>query len=161
MSKSVDTPRKSLLISACLFGSCCKYSGDSNALPYETISALKKRYRLVPVCPEVAGGLPIPRIPAERRGEKVITSAGSDVTEAYSKGAESALLIARKFGCRVALLKHRSPSCGNSMIYDGSFTTTLIKGRGVAAEILMKEGIPVYNENELNEILPAENPCCL
>ena len=161
MSKSDDTRHKSLLISACLFGSCCKYSGDSNALPQETLFALKKRYRLVPVCPEVAGGLPIPRIPAERRGENVITSEGSDVTEAYSIGAETALLLARKFGCRVALLKHRSPSCGNSMIYDGSFTNTLIKGRGVAAEILMKEGIPVYNENELNEILPAEKEITL
>ena len=145
MSKSDDIPGKRLLISACLFGSCCKYSGDSNALPQETIFALKRQYRLVPVCPEVAGGLPVPRMPAERRGKKVVTSVGSDVTEAYIKGAETAFLLARKFDCQAALFKHRSPSCGNCMIYDGSFTTTLIQGRGVAAEILMKEGIPVYN----------------
>lgn len=156
MSKSVDIPRKSLMISACLTGSCCKYNGGANTLPEETLSALKKHYRLVPVCPEVAGGLPVPRIPAERRGDRIVTSEGSDVTEAYAKGAETALRLAAKFGCCAALLKHRSPSCGNSMIYDGSFTSTLIKGRGAAAEIIMKEGIPVYNENELNEILPSE-----
>ena len=161
MSKSPETPQKSLLISACLYGSHCKYNGGANTLPEETLSALKKHYRLVPVCPEVAGGLPVPRMPAERQGERIINSADIDVTEPYCKGAETALRLAGKFNCCAALLKHRSPSCGNSMIYDGSFTSTLIKGRGTAAEILMKEGIPVYNENELNEILPAEKEITL
>lgn len=161
MSKSPETPQKSLLISACLYGSHCKYNGGANTLPEETLSALKKHYRLVPVCPEVAGGLPVPRMPAERQGERIINSADIDVTEPYCKGAETALRLAGKFNCCAALLKHRSPSCGNSMIYDGSFTSTLIKGRGTAAEILLKEGIPVYNENELNEILPAEKEITL
>ena len=161
MSKSPDAPRRRLLISACLCGSRCKYDGGANTLPEETLTALKKRYRLVPVCPEVAGGLPVPRMPAERKGERIVTSAGGDVTEAYGRGAETALKLAGKFGCRAALLKHRSPSCGNSLIYDGTFTSTLIKGRGTAAEILMKEGIPVYNENEVNEILPAEKEITL
>ena len=161
MSKSPDAPRRRLLISACLCGSRCKYDGGANTLPEETLTALKKRYRLVPVCPEVAGGLPVPRMPAERKGERIVTCAGGDVTEAYGRGAETALKLAGKFGCRAALLKHRSPSCGNSLIYDGTFTSTLIKGRGTAAEILMKEGIPVYNENEVNEILPAEKEITL
>ena len=161
MSKSPEAARRRLLISACLCGSHCKYDGGANTLPEETLTALKKRYRLVPVCPEVAGGLPVPRMPAERQGERIVTSAGGDVTEAYGRGAETALKLAGKFGCRAALLKHRSPSCGNSLIYDGTFTSTLIKGRGTAAEILMKEGIPVYNENEVNEILPAEKEITL
>jgi deoxyribose-phosphate aldolase len=161
MSKYADTSTERLLISSCLIGSCCKYNGAANTLSKETLSVLKQHYRLVPVCPEVAGGLPVPRVPAERRGERIITAAGSDVTEAYSKGAKTALRLAQKFGCCAALLKHRSPSCGNSMIYDGSFSSTVIKGRGVAAEILMKEGIPVYNENELHEILPEEKEITL
>ena len=161
MSKSGDSPGQSLLISACLIGSECKYNGGSNALPEETLSTLKRRFRLIPVCPEVAGGLSVPRMPAERRGEKIISSAGDDVTEAYRKGAETALRLAGLYGCSAALLKHRSPSCGNSLIYDGSFTSTLIKGRGAAAEILMKEGIPVYNENEIHEILPTEQEITL
>ena len=161
MSKYADTSTERLLISSCLIGSCCKYNGAANTLSKETLSVLKQHYRLVPVCPEVAGGLSVPRVPAERRGERIITAAGSDVTEAYSKGAKTALRLAQKFGCCAALLKHRSPSCGNSMIYDGSFSSTVIKGRGVAAEILMKEGIPVYNENELHEILPEEKEITL
>ena len=161
MSKYADTSTERLLISSCLIGSCCKYNGAANTLSKEALSVLKQHYRLVPVCPEVAGGLPVPRVPAERRGERIITAAGSDVTEAYSKGAKTALRLAQKFGCCAALLKHRSPSCGNSMIYDGSFSSTVIKGRGVAAEILMKEGIPVYNENELHEILPEEKEITL
>ncbi len=161
MSKYADASPERLLISACLIGSCCKYNGAANTLPKETLSELKQHYRLVPVCPEVAGGLSVPRVPAERKGERIITAAGSNVTEAYSKGAKTALRLAKKFGCCAALLKHRSPSCGNSMIYDGSFSSTVIKGRGVAAEILMKEGIPVYNENELHEILPEEKEITL
>ena len=153
MLKSTDSEKKTLLISACLLGFCCKYDGGSNVLTEDQTAALKRCCHLIPVCPEVAGGLSVPREPAERRGEKVLSSSGKDVTEAYRKGAETALSLARRFNCQAALLKHRSPSCGNRAVYDGSFTSTLINGRGTAAEILMKEGIPVFNENEINEVL--------
>lgn len=137
---------ETLLISACLLGAKCKYSGGSNALPPETLAALKARYRLIPVCPEVAGGLPVPREPGERQGDRVVSRSGRDVTEAYRRGAEAALRLARRFGCRKALLKARSPSCGSGQIYDGSFSGRLIDGDGVTAALLRASDLVVLNE---------------
>ena len=137
---------ETLLISACLLGAKCKYSGGSNALPPETLAALKARYHLIPVCPEVAGGLPVPREPGERQGDRVVSRSGRDVTEAYRRGAEAALALARRFGCRKALLKARSPSCGSGQIYDGSFSGRLIDGDGVAAALLREAGLVIINE---------------
>ncbi len=137
---------ETLLISACLLGAKCKYSGGSNALPPETLAALKARYHLIPVCPEVAGGLPVPREPGERQGDRVVSRSGRDVTEAYRRGAEAALALARRFGCRKALLKARSPSCGSGQIYDGSFSGRLIDGDGVAAALLRASDLVVLNE---------------
>ena len=137
---------ETLLISACLLGAKCKYSGGSNALPPETLAALKARYHLIPVCPEVAGGLPVPREPGERQGDRVVSRSGRDVTEAYRLGAEAALALARRFGCRKALLKARSPSCGSGQIYDGSFSGRLIDGDGVAAALLRASDLVVLNE---------------
>lgn len=137
---------ETLLISACLLGAKCKYSGGSNALPPETLAALKARYRLIPVCPEVAGGLPVPREPGERQGDRVVSRSGRDVTEAYRRGAEAALALAGRFGCRKALLKARSPSCGSGQIYDGSFSGRLIDGDGVAAALLREADLVVLNE---------------
>ena len=138
--------KQALLISACLLGTNCKYNGGNNALPPEKLAALEERYRLVPVCPEQAGGLPTPRLPSERRGEQVVNKAGEDVTEAFRRGAELALETARREGCRLALLKERSPSCGSGRIYDGSFTAAVIPGDGVTAEMLKKSGLAVYSE---------------
>ena len=140
--------KDALLISACLLGTNCKYNGGNNALPPEKLTALEERFRLVPVCPEQAGGLPTPRLPSERRGEQVVNKAGEDVTEPFRRGAESALETARREGCRLALLKERSPSCGSGVIYDGSFTATVIPGDGVTAEMLKKSGITVCSETE-------------
>ena len=137
---------ETLLVSACLLGAKCKYSGGSNALPPETLAALKARYRLIPVCPEVAGGLPVPREPGERQGDRVVSISGRDVTEAYRRGAETALALARRFGCREALLKARSPSCGSGQIYDGSFSGRLIDGDGVAAALLRASDLDIFNE---------------
>ena len=133
-----------LLVSACLLGFNCKYSGGSNRLPEEELAALRARYRLIPVCPETAGGLPTPREPSERRGGRVVSRSGRDVTAEFRKGARTALQLARRYGVRKALLKSNSPSCGNGRIYDGSFSGTLIPGRGVTAEILHKDKIEVY-----------------
>lgn len=144
-----------LLISACLLGFECKYSGGSNALDAAALAALRERFRLIPVCPESAGGLPTPRAPSERRDGKVINELGQDVTEEYRKGAETALYLARRYGCTRALLKERSPSCGSGAIYDGSFTGTLIPGDGVAAQALKAAGITVLGEKDIEKILAS------
>ena len=138
---------KNLLISACLLGVECKYSGGSNALPEETIEKLRTRYRLIPVCPETAGGLPTPRDPSERLGERVVSCRGADVTAQFKKGAEAALTLARRYGCTTALMKEHSPSCGSGLIYDGSFSGKLVKGDGCAAELLKAAGVSVVGEN--------------
>ena len=138
---------ENLLISACLLGDECKYSGGSNALPEETIEKLRTRYRLIPVCPETAGGLPTPRDPSERLGERVVSCRGADVTAQFKKGAEAALTLARRYGCTTALMKEHSPSCGSGLIYDGSFSGKLVEGDGCAAELLKAAGVSVVGEN--------------
>lgn len=111
-----------VLISTCLLGVACKYSGGDNARPALVAALQAAGHELVPVCPEVYGGLPTPRTPAERIGSCVVTAAGADVTAQYRKGAEIALQLARLTGCRVAVLKANSPSCGHGTIYDGTFS---------------------------------------
>ena len=140
--------KEPLLVSACLVGVNCKYSGGNNALPPELLAALEEKYRLVPICPERDGGLPTPRLPSERKGKRVLNRAGEDVTEAFRRGAQFALETARREGCRLALLKERSPSCGSGEIYDGSFSGTPIPGDGVAAALLKEHGIAVFGETE-------------
>lgn len=142
-----------LLISACLLGFECKYSGGSNALDAAALAALRERFRLIPVCPESAGGLPTPRAPSERQGEKVVSKLGQDVTGEYRKGADTALYLARRYGCTRALLKERSPSCGSGAIYDGSFTGTLVPGDGTAAQALKAHGLKIYGEGDLEQLL--------
>ncbi len=144
---------RTLLVSACLLGFACKYSGGSNALPEETLAALRERYRLIPVCPECAGGLPVPRTSAERQGRWVTDRDGRDVTAQFEKGALVALRLARLFGCGEALLKERSPSCGSGEIYDGSFRGRLVPGYGTAAELLREAGIAVYGESAIAKLL--------
>ena len=141
--------KEALLISACLLGTNCKYNGGNNALPEEKLAVLRERYRLVPVCPERDGGLPTPRLPSERLGERVLNRAGEDVTEAFRRGAAHALETAEREGCLIALLKERSPSCGSGKIYDGSFTSTVIAGDGITAELLKQNGIRVLGESEI------------
>lgn len=135
---------ETLLISACLVGYNCKYNGGNNALPLEVLAALRERYRLIPVCPEAAGGLPTPRVPSERRGGRVVTRDGRDVTAAFRRGAEIAGKLAERTGARLALLKSGSPSCGSGMIYDGSFTGTLMPGDGVTAEYLKNKNLIIF-----------------
>ena len=139
---------ENVLISACLLGFECKYCGGSNKLSEQQLAALGECFRLIPVCPETAGGLPTPRDPSERLGDKVVSNQGRDVTAQYQKGAETALALARRYGCKAALLKEKSPSCGSGQIYDGSFTGTLVPGDGVAAELLKEEGLIVFGESD-------------
>ena len=145
--------KEKLLISACLTGENCKYSGGNNALPEEQLRKLRTHYELVPVCPEQLGGLPTPRTPAERRGEQVITRDGRDVTSEFTAGAGKVLGIARDQKIGKALLKSRSPSCGRDRIYDGSFTGTVIQGSGVTAQLLLEHGIDVCSEEEVSRLL--------
>ena len=142
-----------LLISACFLGKNCKYSGGNNALPPEILARLGEKYALVPVCPETAGGLPIPREPSERLGAVIIGRSGRDVTAEFEKGAETALRLAQRFGCKKALLKERSPSCGSGTIYDGSFTGTVVPGDGDAAEKLRAAGVALFGESEVEKLI--------
>ena len=140
-----------LLISACLLGCRCRYDGASRAHPLA--AALAERYELVPVCPEQLGGLATPRPPAERRGDRVVTAEGTDVTAQYRRGAEEALALCRLLGCGAAVLQERSPSCGRGPVYDGTFSGTLTAGDGVTAALLEECGIPVYGESRISELL--------
>ena len=140
---------KALLISRCLLGDACRYDGKSRPLEAETLQALRERYKLIPVCPEVLGGLPTPRTPSERQGSRVVMKTGADVTAEYRRGAEAALQIAREHDVCAALLKERSPSCGRGEIYDGTFTGTLKEGNGVTAGTLLNAGFTVYGESEI------------
>ena len=149
--------KKSLLVSSCLLGNECKYCGGSNSLPDDVINSLKSKYKLIPVCPEIAGGMTVPRESSERRENGVFSKSGKDVTAEYEKGAEIALKLAEKYGCEKAVLKQNSPSCGSKMIYDGSFTGKLIPGRGVSAEYLASKGVNIMSENEIENIIAEEN----
>ena len=140
-----------ILVSMCLLGVPCRYDGKSR--PDAAVTALSAAHELVPVCPEQLGGLPTPRTPAERRGARVVTRDGRDVTQAYLDGAQRALDLARTLGCEAAVLKERSPSCGCGEIYDGSFTGALTEGNGVAAEMLLKCGVRIFGESSVAELL--------
>ena len=143
-----------LLISACLLGLASRYDGGSKRLfSDEQIAILSEKYSLVPFCPEIYGGLPTPRIPSERKNGEVYMKNGVCVSENYNKGAEQALYLCNTLGIRKALLKERSPACGKNMIYDGSFTGRLVEGSGVAAELLIKNGISVFGESDIDELL--------
>lgn len=132
-----------LLISACLLGERCRYDGESKPLDEDILQKLNEKYTLLPVCPEKAGGLPAPRVPAERRGDRVVNRNGADVTDNYRRGAGEALALARRYNCKIALFKERSPSCGAGKIYDGTFSGKLTEGYGVSAEALISNGINV------------------
>lgn len=141
---------ENILVSACLLGVACRYDGKGK--PNEAVIALKEKYNLIPVCPEIMGGLPTPRLPSEIRGETVIMENGEDVTDKYSKGAEETLRLARLFGCGKAVLKEKSPSCGSGRIYDGTFSKTLTEGNGVTAGMLLANGIRVAGETEIDAL---------
>lgn len=136
-----------ILVSACLLGENCKYSGGSNRRP--AVLAFVQGHRVIPVCPEVLGGLPIPRSPAEIVDGQVINRDGVSVDREFRAGAAKALEIARQQGAELAILQPRSPSCGAKEIYDGSFTGQKIPGQGVFAALLAEAGIPVLDAADL------------
>ncbi|WP_449315533.1 GNAT family N-acetyltransferase [Rubneribacter sp.] len=144
-----------IAVSACLLGEPCRFDGE--ARPCAHVRALAERHRLVPVCPEAAGGLPVPRPPSEIvAGEgvlRVASAAGDDVTDAFLEGARRTLARVRSEGCSLAILKAKSPSCGSGAVYDGTFSGALTAGYGVAARLLRAEGVRVVDENVLASCL--------
>jgi uncharacterized protein YbbK (DUF523 family) len=148
-----------ILISACLVGHKVRYDGGHQRLGHPLIDAWDGAGRLVPCCPEVLGGLPIPRPPAEIQGGDgkavlggrpvVRTAAGEDVTQPFARGAAAALEMAQAQGIRFAILCQRSPSCGSRQIYNGRFEGTLVPGMGVTTALLRAHGITVFSPEEL------------
>ncbi|MGB4589934.1 MAG: DUF523 domain-containing protein [Clostridiaceae bacterium] len=139
--------KEKIIVSACLLGNKVRYDGNDSFK--EEIATLKEKYDLIPVCPEVLGGLSIPRDPAEITGNFVLTNKGTDVTVNFNVGAETVLDLCKANHISKAIMKSKSPSCGKGKIYDGSFSRRLIEGNGITVELLLKNNIKVYTENEL------------
>jgi uncharacterized protein YbbK (DUF523 family) len=138
--------KEKLLISACLMGENVKYNGKNNLMDLRKI---KEQYELIPFCPEVAGGLPTPRSPSEivsHHPLKLINKEGIEVTNEFIKGAKEALALVKKEKIKKALLKANSPSCSSSLVYDGSFSGTLLQGDGVTTALLRKIGVEIFDE---------------
>ena len=157
-----DLPK--VLVSACLLGQPVRYDGRSSGHP-DLLQLWQQQGRVVPLCPEVAGGLPTPRPPAEIPGgqggavldgeARVVTVQGEDVSAEFLAGARLALELVRRHGIRVAVLKSGSPSCGNRKVYDGTFSGSKIDGEGVTSALLRREGVQVFSELELEEAARA------
>ncbi len=150
---SVDPVR--VLVSACLLGQPVRYDGQSKGIVSDWLSALGAEGRVLAFCPEVAGGLPTPRPPAERQGERVVTASGLDVTAEFDRGAELALAICQAQDIRFALLKEGSPSCGSRRIYNGHFEGVSMVGEGKTTALLRRHGIAVFSEDQLAELASA------
>ena len=155
-----------ILISACLLGDPVRYDGRSVPAMHPAIDHWKSRGCLVPFCPEMAGGLPVPRPPAEitggtgglvlKRQARVMTRE-TDVTDAFILGAHNALALCLEQGITLALLKEKSPSCGSTNIYDGCFANRLIPGQGVTASLLAMNNIRVFSENHIDALFRLAN----
>ncbi|TCN80732.1 uncharacterized protein YbbK (DUF523 family) [Shewanella fodinae] len=139
-----------ILVSACLMGEKVRYDGNDNLLQHPLMQRWQQEQRLLMICPEVAGGLSVPRAPAEQIGTRIITCDGADVTTAFQRGAWRAQQLAQQQGVVMAILKARSPSCGVGQIYDGSFSRRLIADDGVTAAALRQLGIAVFSELQLD-----------
>lgn len=136
-----------IIVSACLLGKNCKYSGGNNYC--QQVVDFVKNQEVIPVCPEQLGGLCTPRLPAEIRNGKVTNTKGVSVDTEYRKGAETALKIALDEGVTIAILQPRSPSCGCKQIYDGTFSKKLIPGKGVFAQLLANHGIKLIEPEDI------------
>ena len=138
-----------LMVSACLLGDNVKYNGGNNQ--NDNLIAFLKKHDVIKVCPEVMGGLLIPRVASEINGNMVLNKEGNNVTDYFDKGAKNVLELAKKEKIEVAILKERSPSCGSEYIYDGTFSNQIIKGEGITTKLLKENNIIVLNENNYKE----------
>lgn len=153
-----------ILVSRCLLGHRVRYDGGASG-PYGQLARWQDEGRIIALCPEVAGGLPTPRAPAEIPGGQgldvlngkapVMTSEGEDVTAAFMDGAQQALALVNRHGIRIAILKANSPSCGNVQTYDGSFSGVKVEGQGVTAALLAGAGVQVFSELQLDDAARA------
>lgn len=143
---------RKILVSECLYGDrIVRYDAKVKEERHPQFLKWKEEGRLVPICPEVFGGLDTPRPDAQRVGERIINRIGEDVTAEFRKGAEEALRLARTEDVLFCIMKERSPSCGSREIYDGSFTGEMTSGRGLAAEMLIDAGFKVFTEGDIEE----------
>ena len=160
-----------ILISACLLGDCVRYDGKSKALDNDLLNSLIEQGRVISFCPEVAGGLPVPREAAEiqagdgiaviHQQARVCTHSGADVTDFFLSGAQQALALCQQHAIPVAVLTESSPSCGSGQIYDGSFTRTALPGSGVTTALLRKNGVLVFNQHQLDAAVRRLESCSL
>lgn len=141
-----------ILVSSCLLGHLVRY--DQQEVPFKDPRFLKwhQEGRLISICPEVSGGLPTPRPPAEQQGDRIMNVEGIDVTLPFVRGAQAALQLAQEHHISIAILKQNSPSCGSRFIYDGSFSGKKVQGEGVTAALLRQQGIQVFGEEQLDEV---------
>jgi uncharacterized protein YbbK (DUF523 family) len=148
-----------VLVSSCLLGERVRYHGGDARLRSTVLDDWVAEGRVIPFCPELAGGLGVPRPPAEIRGAgglavlerraRVMANDGDDVTEEFIAGAHAALTAAQSGGAVLAILVDGSPSCGSREIYDGTFSGRRIEGQGVTATLLEREGLPVFSPDRL------------
>ena len=136
-----------IAVSACLLGHDCKYNGGNNRS--QKVLDYIEGHEVIPVCPEVTGGMPVPRVPVELKNGRAINRDGEDVTEFFQKGVK--LTMEKMQDIDLAILQPRSPSCGCKQIYDGSFTKTMIEGKGMFAQALAKAGIPMMDGDDVPE----------
>lgn len=161
-----------ILVSACLLGERVRYDGSACPIHSPHLERWRREDRLIAVCPEVLGGLPVPRSPAELLPDgRVLDGSGADVTEAFRRGAEAVLAMCQTEwpgsprtsrggqdlapdGSRqipLAILKEGSPSCGSARIHDGSFNGTKIPGQGITTRLLRARGVMVFSETQIDE----------
>jgi uncharacterized protein YbbK (DUF523 family) len=142
-----------ILVSACLIGEACRYDGKDNKI--NEVLKLTKYFDLIPICPEINGGMKTPRRPSEIVGERVINNKGQDVSDYYANGAYLAETIARMYNVKMAILKEGSPSCGVHTIHNGKFDGGKIEGKGMTVRRLEALGVKCINEDEA-KVLFAE-----
>jgi len=169
MQSKADTSLPKLLVSACLLGNPVRYDGKAKHLDHEGLEELRKQGRTIAFCPEVAGGLPVPRPAAEcvaGDGEAVIAGSarvetvdGEDLTDCFLAGAQQTLMLCHQQNITVAVLTETSPSCGSGQIYDGSFSRQPIVASGVTTAMLRRHGIRVFNQHQLDEAISCLASC--
>ena len=138
-----------IAVSACLLGHNCKYNGGNNL--NRNVLDYIEGHEVFPICPEIAGGLPTPRVPVELKDGKAMNKDGEDVTRYFCRGVELTMKKIREEGISLVILQPRSPSCGSIEIYDGTFTKTLISGKGMFAQALSDAGIPILDGDNISE----------
>ena len=136
-----------IAVSACLLGHNCKYSGGNNRS--QKVLDYIEGHEVITICPEVRGGMSVPRVPVELKDNKAINRDGEDVTAFFRRGVE--MEMKKMQDIDLAILQPRSPSCGCKQIYDGSFTKTLIEGKGMFAQALAEAGIPMMDGDDVPE----------